>query len=171
VRLILRLIAIAAIVLAAAAVAFVGIMFSRYVETRDADLVSATREFEEIRSRFADDTSLIECRFLRAPSVRSNLSTVRPIKTLHVLAFSHSDESLRYAEIPIGFLRLVTFGGRRRLMDMCGDGRHPLTLDDLAAHGPGLVMDVTGSAVQFLAASDALFGTQAAHSRMLIWTE
>jgi hypothetical protein len=99
--------------------------------------------------------------------------SARPITALHALVFSPQDDSLRRFDIPASALRVISVGGYIHLIDfgMPGDQRGRLTLADLEQHGPGLIVDVSGGAVAPLAAGDALFGTAASNSQVLMWTE
>ena len=78
------------------------------------------------------------------------------MRALHVLAYDVSASQLRHVDIPGGLLRLMTVGGRFRLMNLetFGDNRDRITLDDLRQHGPGLVLD-----------------EHVGLSQMLVWTE
>jgi hypothetical protein len=147
------------------------VVFSRYVETEDADATSAARAFETARAALVGQAPLVECSFLEPPVVRRVAPSPRAITRLHVLVYSESEGLLRRMDVPFGLIRLITLGGHRRVMDICGDGRHALTLNDIEDYGPGLIVDFAGDVVQFLAASDALFGTRTANARMLMWTE
>jgi hypothetical protein len=149
------------------------LLFSRYVETEDADAASAAREFQAVRARLAGQIPLLELHGAQPPIFHRDQVSARPITALHALVFSPEDDSLRRFNIPIGALRVISVGGYIRLIDfgMPGDQRGRLTLADLEQRGPGLVVDVSGGAVAPLAAGDALFRTRASHSQVLMWTE
>jgi hypothetical protein len=64
-------------------------------------------------------------------------------------------------------------GGRIRLMGsgFIGGPDARLTLGDLERHGPGLVLDSGGGIPAVLPVADAVLGTKATQSRLLIWTD
>jgi hypothetical protein len=177
-RSVLRTVAIAgaivAVVFAAVVIASVVVLLSRYVRKEDVGPDSAGREFEQVRSRFANQLPLIEFRGFQDPIVRRSPSAPQhELVALHVLAYSPDDGKLTRADFPADVLRYMSIGGRLRLMnlDTFGDERDRVTLEDLERHGPGLVLDVGGGAVGRLLVGDAILGTNARGSRLLVWTE
>jgi hypothetical protein len=177
-RSLLRTVAIAgsivAAVLATVVIASVVVFMSRYVRKQDMGPDSAAREFEQVRSRFASQLPLIEFRGFQDPTVRRSSSAPRrELVALHVLAYSPDDGKLTRADFPADVLRFMSVGGRLRLMylDTFGDDRDRVTLEDLERHGPGLILDVGGGAVGQLLVGDAILGTNARSSRLLVWTE
>jgi hypothetical protein len=162
-----------AIALLVAVIGLGVILFSQYVQTEDADAASAAREFQAVRGRLAGQIPLLEVRGAEPPVFHRDGVSALGITSLHALVYSRRDESLRRFNIPLAALRVISVGGYIRLIDfgMPGDQRGRLTLADLEQHGPGLIVDVSGSAVAPLAAGDALFGTTASHSQVLMWTE
>jgi hypothetical protein len=152
------------------------VLLWRYVQTDYADAQTADREFERVRALLAGREPLIEDRGGRAPVVRRNASAPRrELHGLHVLAFDGhgaTEGQLRRANVPAGVIRLITLGGRIRLMGvgMLGDQGDRITLEDLERHGAGLILDFRGGAWQF-AMSDAIVGTNAQQSRLLVWTD
>lgn len=161
------------VALLAAVIGLGVVLFSRYVQTEDADATSAAREFQAVRARLAGQVPLIEIRGAEPPLFRRDLVSGRPITALHALVYSPPDEELRRFNIPVTALRVISVGGYIRLIDfgMPGDQRGRLTLADLEQHGPGLIVDVSGGAVAPLAAGDALFGTSTSNAQVLMWTE
>ena len=168
-----RIVAGVAVVLLAAVIGLGLVLFSRYVDTEDADDASAAREFQAVRAKLAGQIPLLELRGAQPPIFHREQVSARRITALHALVFSPQDESLRRFNIPVAALRVISVGGYIRLIDfgMPGDQRGRLTLADLEQHGPGLIVDVSGGAVAPLAAGDALFGTTASNSQVLMWTE
>ena len=148
-------------------------LFSRYVQTEDADATSAAREFQVVRARLAGQVPLIEIRGAEPPLFQRDQVSGRPITALHALVYSPRDDSLRRFNIPVAALRVISVGGYIRLIDfgMPGDNRGRLTLKDLEEHGPGLIVDVYGGSVAPIAAGDALFGTSTSNAQVLMWTE
>lgn len=150
------------------------VFFLRYVDTGYVAWETAAREFEAARARFVGQQSLIEFRGLQTPVVRRNPSAPRRnLLALHALTYSARDGQLRRVVVPAMVLRLVSVGGRIRLMDlgMFGDDRDRITLEDLERHGPGLILDTSGGSVGPLAISDAILGTETQKSQLLIWTQ
>jgi hypothetical protein len=148
-------------------------LLSEYSQTEDADVASATQVFQDARARFAGQVPLLELRGAEPPVFHREPISTRPIAALHALVYSGRDESLRRWNVPVSVLRVITVGGHIRLIDfgMPGDNRARLTLEDLEKRGPGLVVDAFGGAIAPLAASDALVGSKASDSLLLMWTE
>lgn len=138
------------------------LFFYRHVTTDLVDSDGAAREFERVRARFAGQDPLVEYRgFQQTPIVRRNASRPRrELVALHVVAYDGHDQKLRHVDIPAGLLRFMTVGGKIRLanLDMFGDDRDRITLDDLERHGPGLIVDES-------------LGYNSVTSRLLVWTE
>jgi hypothetical protein len=149
------------------------VLFSRFVQTEDADATSAAREFEVVRARLAGQVPLLELRGAEPPVFHRDQVSTRGITSLHALVYSPRDESLRRFNIPVAALRVISVGGSIRLIDfgMPGDERGRLTLKDLEEHGPGLIVDAYGGSVAPIAAGDALFGTSTSNAQVLMWTE
>ena len=168
-----RIVAGVAIATLAAVIGLGVVLFSRYVQTEASDTASAEREFQAVRARLVGQIPFVELRGAQPPVFHRDQVSARPITALHALVFSAQDDSLRRFNIPVAALRVISVGGYIRLIDfgMPGDNRGRLTLADLEQHGPGLIVDVSGGAVAPLAAGDALFGTTASNSHVLMWTE
>ena len=161
-------------VLAAAAIISAVVFFQRYVKTDYVASEAAAREFEAARARFVGQQPLIEYRGLETPVVRRHPSAPRrELVALHALAYRAPDGELRRVVVPATLLRLMSVGGRIRFMDLglFGDDRDRITLEDLERYGPGLILDTSGGSVGPLAISDAMLGTDARKSQLLIWTE
>jgi len=151
----------AAIVVCVLAVIVIGsavVFFSRHVKTEYVASDAAASQFDTTRAHFAGQPALIEYDgFYKTPIVRRNASAARhELRALHVIAYDVSANRLRHVDIPGGLLRIMTVGGRLRLinLDTFGDNRDRITLDDLQQHGPGLVFD-----------------EHVGLSRLLVWTE
>jgi hypothetical protein len=174
-RWILRGVAIAIVGVVLTAIACIAIVFSLYVQTEDADAASAAREFDAARARLAGQEPLLEFRGLDPPVVHVRQGPRRPLTTVHMLIYDATEEYVRRVDVPVRMIRLATLGGRIRLMSLAGlDGNRDddrLTLDDLERHGPGLVLDTSGGAIGPLIVGDAVAGTRARESLLLIWTE
>lgn len=120
--------------------------FSRHIDTRAASPASASREFDNVKSRFADQKPLIELdargRFLRANTDRPTAQTTTP-EQLYVLAFDPDDGRIVRVTVPFWLLRLrgpgratIDFNGNRLdLEDL------KLTVEDLERFGPTLIVD------------------------------
>ena len=149
------------------------LLFSRYVNSVEADAGTAEREFTILRARFTN-RALLEYRGFEAPVVRRDPdAAIHELRTLHVLAYDADDGTLTRGAFPVGLLRTLTLGGRIRLMGagFLGGPDERLTLGDLERHGPGLVLDSGGGRPAILPIADAVLGTKSAQSRILIWTE
>jgi hypothetical protein len=92
---------------------------------------------------------------------------------LHVLVYDPREEELTRGEFPVGAVRIASIGGRIKLMGLglIGTDSDNLTFEDLERHGPGLILDSSGSEMGPLVVSDATIGTATGGVRMLIWTE
>jgi hypothetical protein len=148
-------------------------LFSRYVQTEDADETTAAREFQAMRARLAGQVPLLELRGSEPPVFHRDRVSPAAITSLHALVYNPRDKELSRFNVPLAALRVISVGGYIRLIDFSlpGDPRGRLTLADLEQHGPGLIVDVSGGAVAPIAAGDALFGTTTGDSQVLMWTE
>jgi hypothetical protein len=166
-------VAVIVVVLACAGIVGVMIFFSRHVHADYVAADVAEREFESARARFAGQTPLIAYRGTQATITRASPCASPRELTLHALAYSAGDRQFRRADFPMGVLRLMTAGGRVRLINLWtfGDERDRITLDDLECRGPGLIVDVRGGNVGLMVVGNAALGTQAQDSRLLMWTE
>jgi hypothetical protein len=129
------------------AMAGVGIyFFSHHINTRTETPAAASRDFERVSSRFADQKPLIELdehgRYLRSNTDRHAAPGAKTPEALHVMAFNPDDGRIVSVEIPFWLLRLklrgnaIDFNGQRiQLEDM------KLTVEDLERYGPALVVD------------------------------
>jgi hypothetical protein len=166
-------VAVIVIVLAAAGIGSVMLFISRHVHTEYVGADVAEREFETARARFAGQTPLIAFHGTQATITHFSPCAPHQELTLHALAYGAGDRELRRADFPMSVLRLITAGGRFRLINLWtfGDERDRITLDALECHGPGLIVDVRGGNVGLMVVGNAALGTQAQDSRLLMWTE
>jgi hypothetical protein len=129
------------------AVAAAGVyFFSQHIDTREISPTSASREFEEIRARFADQKPLIELdergHLLRSNPDRATSGNPRRPKDINVLAFDPDDNRLVKVTIPFWLFRLkmrgttIDFNGSKMdLEDL------KLTVEELERFGPTLIVD------------------------------
>ena len=134
-------------ILTLVAVAAVGVYFAtQNFEMHEAPPATASREFEEIKEKFADQKPLIELD-RRGRLERTNpdrpAQDRRPDK-LYVLAFDPDDGRVVRVTVPFWLLRLKTggaridFNGRRMDLDDL-----KLSVEDLERYGPTLIVDHT----------------------------
>jgi hypothetical protein len=129
------------------AVAAAGVyFFSQHIDTREISPTSASREFEEVRARFADQKPLIELdergHLLRSNPDRATSGNPPRPKDINVLAFDPDDNRLVKVTIPFWLLRLkmrgttIDFNGSKMdLEDL------KLTVEELERFGPTLIVD------------------------------
>lgn len=149
------------------------VYFRQHVTSEEMSPASAAREFETARTRFSGQTPLIEFRGTGAVVHRDPSAASRPLTMVHALVYDPRDEELTRADFPATAVRVASVGGRIKLMGLglIGTDSDQLTFDDLERHGPGLIMDSSGSDMGPLVVSDATLGTSTGGVRMLIWTE
>jgi len=135
--------AVAVLVLAFAALAGTGAYyFMRNLETRSATEADSRPDFDAIRARFKDRTPLIEITDLRHGDVKVNRSLHpegRRAETLYVVNWNSEDGRLMRANMPLWLMRFSSVN----ILSQFGlaPDRFRLTVDDLVAYGPGLVVD------------------------------
>jgi hypothetical protein len=129
------------------AMAGVGIyFFSQHIQTRTETPAAASRDFEQISSRFRGEMPLIELdehgHYLRSNTDRHATPGTRAPEALHVMAFNPDDGRIVRVDIPFWLLRLklrgsaIDFNGHRmELEDL------KLTVEDLERYGPALIVD------------------------------
>jgi hypothetical protein len=132
-----------------AVVAIVGAgfyFFTRHIETRTVSPAIASREFEEVKARFAGQKPLVELD-RHGAFVRSNPDRPAPLngrvpEQLYVMAFDPDDGRVVRLTIPFWLLRMKTGGGsidfngrRMNLEDL------KLSVADLERYGPTLIVD------------------------------
>jgi hypothetical protein len=148
--------------------------FSRYVHRGRASADVAVRMFLAARAPLAQQVPLVEYRGFDRPVIhRTPEAPVHPLRTLRLLVYDPGTGELTRGAIPISVIRVMTLGGRLRVMNAGFMGARDLrvTLEDLERHGPGLVLDSSRGMPGSLAVADALLGTTAARSLLLVWTE
>ena len=137
------LIVVAVLVLAFSALAGTGAYyFLRNLETRSATETDSRPDFDSIRSRFKDRAPLLEINDLQKADVRINRSTHpegRRAETLHVINWNREDGRLMRANVPLWLMRFSSVN----ILSQLGIApeRFSLTAEDLAAYGPGIVVD------------------------------
>jgi hypothetical protein len=151
------------------------LFLSRYVRTEyDVPSDAAARQFEQTRARFTGQRPFIEYQGLQPPIVRRDWSAPRRrLVALHGLVYDADAQELRRGEVPWAVLRVMSAGGRLRLINlgMFGDDRDRIALEDLERHGPGLIFDVRAGQVAHIVAVSAIFGRTSPDSRVLVWSE
>lgn len=120
--------------------------FSRHIQTRQVSAATASRDFEEVRLRFAGQKPLVELdshgNFVKSNPDRPSAGNGRSPEELHVLAFAPDDSRLVNVTIPFWLLRMkagnshIDFNGNRMNLD---DLR--LRVEDLERYGPTLIVD------------------------------
>ena len=166
---------VTAVLVSLGVVAVVGgvLYFRTHVTSEEMSAASAARELETARARYAGQRPLIEFRGTGAIVHRDPSAPARPLKSLHVLVYDPREEELTRGEFPVSAVRIASIGGRIKLMGLglIGTDSDHLTFEDLERHGPGLILDSSGSEMGALVVSDATIGTATGGVRMLIWTE
>jgi len=144
---VIALFVIGMIALAGAGVYFV----TKQVQVRPASLAGAETLFDESRARFKDAKPLIELD-VDGDLLKSNFAeaktrpaSAQPLEALHVLAWEPNDEKVVQVAIPFWLLRLKR-GPLEVFSETAGLRRADLrlTVDDLEALGPSLLIDHRG---------------------------
>jgi hypothetical protein len=129
------------------AMAGIGIyFFSQHINTRTETAAGASRDFEQISTRFSDQKPLIELdergHYLRSNTDRKASPGAKTPDSLHVMAFEPKDGRIVRVEIPFWLLRMklrgssIDFNGNRmELEDL------KLSVEDLERYGPSLIVD------------------------------
>lgn len=147
------IVVVALCVIGMIALAGAGVYFvSRQVQVREATPAKALSLFERSRERFKDMKPLIELDS-DGDIVRSHFAEARGkarpsstnLEALHVLAWDANDEKMVQVAIPFWLLRLKR-GPIGVFSDTAGLSRADLriTVDDLEALGPSLLIDHRG---------------------------
>lgn len=119
---------------------------SRHVDTRDVSPAMASREFDEVRARFASQKPLIELddrgELVRTNPDRPAQRSAKALEQINVLVFDPRDGKIVRVTIPFWLLRLKVGGttidlnsGRMDLEDL------KLSVEDLERFGPTLIID------------------------------
>jgi hypothetical protein len=134
-------------VVAVVAIAGAGFyFFTRHIETRTVTPATASREFEEVKTRFVGQKPLVELdrhgNFVRSNPDRPAPRNGHTPEQLYVMAFDPDDDRVVRIQIPFWLLRLKTGGGsidfngnRMNLEDL------RLSVSDLERFGPTLIVD------------------------------
>ena len=134
-------------VLCVVAMAGIGLyFFSQHVETRSASPANAARDFEQVKTRFADQKPLIELddhgRYLRSNTDRTPPPNAKSPESINVMAFDPDDGRIVRLTIPFWLVRMKMRGATIDL-----NGKHMdledlrLTAEDLERFGPTLIVD------------------------------
>jgi hypothetical protein len=153
-------VALAVVVAGLLGLSIFGTLIFRAVNVREATPTEALARFTVVRKMFANQTRMIEVdgsgRVTRSAASSAAKSGAPGIKRLEVLGYRAAEQRLVEAHVPFWFFSLkdsaVQFALRDTGLDL---ERLHLTADDLAQHGPGLILD------QKLPNGD----------RLLVWTE
>lgn len=116
--------------------------FRQHVNTQYTSPDTAAGEFDRERARFAGQEPLAELRSGESPIVhRSTQSSGPPLTTLHLLAYDPQEERIIRANVPFWAARLSPSAAFSITSeDSVIFGKLQLTADDIARHGPGIVM-------------------------------
>jgi hypothetical protein len=133
-------------------------LFTRSFELGQADAASASQQYDQIRSRFAGITPVIDIRdekpvITRRPPAQS---TGARLATLRILAWDPDDKGLARIDLPFWLLRLKS-GPIEIVSDhsRISDTELGITVEELERYGPTLVLDHEGEDGE----------------RVLVWTE
>ena len=110
---------------------------------------TAKVEFDQIRARFAGETPLLDMQQRRASVDQYQQERSAPLHTFHAIIFdTRGGERIVRLKMPYHFARFIGRGGFRWLgqltfLDDTEFDPEPiqLSLDELARHGPGLLVD------------------------------
>lgn len=120
--------------------------FARHVQSTEASPAVASRSFDEVRAKFANQKPLIEMDergdFLRSNLDRERPSNPAPIEAMHVMIFDPDDGRLVRFSIPWWLIRLQS--GHGRISFDSGDMKLRelrITPEDLERFGPTLIVN------------------------------
>jgi hypothetical protein len=120
----------------------------RHLNVQRVSAEAADREFEQVRTRFAGKTPLIEIDEdnwdrprIQQPPEAGAVST--PLHTMHIMAWNERDAKLVKMDLPFWILKLNTRQNSYVFStDDFGDlERLNLNSEDLERYGPGLLLD------------------------------
>jgi hypothetical protein len=120
--------------------------FTRNIQTVQASPAVASRSFDEVKARFADQKPLIELdndgEFLKSNLERQRPANPPVLEAIHVMAYDPDDSRVVRISIPFWLMRLkmggsvINFNGRdMNLEDL------KITIEDLERFGPTLIVD------------------------------
>jgi hypothetical protein len=136
------LIALCIIALAGTSAYFV----MRSMEKTTASETDSSRELDAVRARYPGRAPLIEITDPRAGDIRINRPQRpdgRPVSTIHVIAWKAEARELTRTEVPLWLVQFSTLNVLSRLG--IAPERVRLTVDDIKAYGPGIVVDYAAS--------------------------
>jgi hypothetical protein len=148
-----------AVILGLVAIGTTIFWFRQHVNAQYTSRDSAVQEFSRERARFAGQEPLVELRSGESPIVhRAAQSSGVSLTALHVLAYDPEEERLIRASVPFWAARLSPMAAFSITSeDSEIFGKLQLTADDIARHGPGIVMIADGVPVH--------------GARVLVWAE
>jgi len=141
---------ILAVIVCVVAVAGAGFyFFTHHIQTHEASPTAASRDFDEVRRRFAGQKPLVELdshgNFVKSNPDRPSASSGHTPEQLNVLAYDTDDAGtgrVVRVTIPFWLLRIktgnghVNFNGNRMNLDDL-----KLSVQDLERYGPTLIVD------------------------------
>lgn len=135
-------------------------VFRENVDVKTTDAAAATTAFDDIRRRFGERPPLLEIRDgrpHRVSTAQRGASSTVALERMMILAWDPDDNHLARVTLPFWLLRMkatpINFGSYAADID---DGEMPdLRVEDLEAHGPGIVLEHASPAGQ----------------RVLVWLE
>ena len=147
------------LVLAIGGIVFSVAFFRQSMTVTDMSPTSADAQFEAVRGKFANQQPLIrlvdgrpEYDAERAPTSPS----VKPLQTMHVMAWDDDEEKLVTFALPFWLLRLKSGPIRLSAYSQGWDDRVvSFRVEDIERHGPGLLLDVN----------------EKSEGRVIIWVE
>src|SRR5262245_10773258 len=140
--------AVAVVVLGVATIGGSVYWFTRHVQSRTTTSERAADEFTRTRARFASQQPLIEVRgpgdvVVHRTAEAVTTSSRVELTTLYAIAFDPDEEKMVRINIPFWLLRLGS-RGRLRFGNGSLDSNVHVTLRDVEARGPGLLVDGHG---------------------------
>jgi hypothetical protein len=148
---------IAIVIGAGGVAACLAILVFCHVNTQLMSPEQAATAMAEVRAHLLDARPLLDVDAqLQVVVHRAQDASRRPIAALHTITYTPRTHKYVRADFPVWLLRLATFDGRFRLLniDIIQKDGERITLADLERHGPGLILDAPLS-----------------ERRMLVWTE
>ena len=114
----------------------------RHLSVGTATEEAAMKDFDAIRARFGARPHLVEVVDVNSRNFRINIPPTpdgRPISTLHVFTWNQEDGEVFRTEVPVWLMRFSMVN----ILSNLGvtPERFRLTIQDLQAYGPGIVVD------------------------------
>jgi hypothetical protein len=140
-------------------VAFTVSWFRQNMAISEANEDAATRQFDEVRSRFAGQQPLIQLvdgrpQYVADRATRSGAPST--LSTLHVIAFDHDEGKVVTFSLPFWLLRMKSGPIRISAYQQGWDDRGvSFSVEEIEKRGPGIIVDVA----------------EGREGRVLIWAE